>query len=669
MDVESILKKFIVMVIISFAVIYILGLQKRQEQSIKTLDYDVELQANGDAIVTENWDIYIKNTNTLFKQFDRNYAKYRGIENVRVKDLDRNIEFEDIDKEMYHVTKDCFYGLDINLSKYEIAWGVGMDKTSGRRRFEIEYTIKDAINSYKDMQEFYWQFLGKGANSVPVKNVTGRIKFPNKVEEEGNLMAWGHGPLNGEVKLSNRDTVEFNIKNLSEGAMLEIRAITKDRMFEPNENKEKSNNQLDIALNEEKQWADEANNKRQETKNVYIFFGTIYLLILLNTIRKIYKVTKIRDKEIPKVQKLEYYRDIPRENKATPSEAIYIYKFNKERLETGKIQSRAVAATILNLCLKKCISLKTEGRKVFVKIGDENLAKKLDKNEVQIYNLLKQTGKGKEKFEIGELNVYAKNKYNKYSKAINNFVNETREKLYEEELIDKKEEKEYASYINADIKEKMLRNSYELSVVVYLMIALSSFNFQATKASAIYIGKLLLYMLPYVLLKLKLWKLQNGVLGNISVLTKKGMQEKEEWKGLKNFMENFSLLNEKKVPDLQLWEEYLVYATAFGISDKVIEQMKAAYPEVFVDERWDNKQKELYPIMNIAGTNYISGMNTFNRIDTISNSSYKEAMHQISLHSSSSGSGSGGGFSGGGGGRRWRRPEWEEDNLSDVKYK
>ena len=54
----------------------------------------------------------------------------------------------------------------------------------------------------------------------------------------------------------------------------------------------------------------------------------------------------------------------------------------------------------------------------------------------------------------------------------------------------------------------------------------------------------------------------------------KGVDEKEAWNGLKNYMEDFSMMKEKEVPELALWEKYLVFATAFGIADKVLKQLK-----------------------------------------------------------------------------------------------
>ena len=52
------------------------------------------------------------------------------------------------------------------------------------------------------------------------------------------------------------------------------------------------------------------------------------------------------------------------------------------------------------------------------------------------------------------------------------------------------------------------------------------------------------------------------------------MEESQKWQGLKKYLEDYSLLNEKRTRDLGLWEQFLVYATAFGISDKVIEEIK-----------------------------------------------------------------------------------------------
>ncbi len=61
---------------------------------------------------------------------------------------------------------------------------------------------------------------------------------------------------------------------------------------------------------------------------------------------------------------------------------------------------------------------------------------------------------------------------------------------------------------------------------------------------------------------------------NCVSLTPIGEQEYQKWRGLYNFLKSDTLLNERTHVELPLWEKYLVYATAFGISEKVIEAIR-----------------------------------------------------------------------------------------------
>lgn len=130
----------------------------------------------------------------------------------------------------------------------------------------------------------------------------------------------------------------------------------------------------------------------------------------------------------------------------------------------------------------------------------------------------------------------------------------------------------------------------------------------------------------------------------INTYTQSGVDEMEKWKAFRKYMTDFSLLKERDIPDLVIWEQYLVYATAFGISEKVIEQLKMVYP-TYNDSNFAYNYSTMYILMN---TDFNS---SFNSIGTSMNSSF------------SSGSGGGGGFSGGGGGGRWPEVVEEEDNL------
>ena len=118
------------------------------------------------------------------------------------------------------------------------------------------------------------------------------------------------------------------------------------------------------------------------------------------------------------------------------------------------------------------------------------------------------------------------------------------------------------------------------------------------------------------------------------LLTQFGENEYEKWKGLYNFLNSKTLMNEKSLIELPLWEKYLVYATAFGISNKVIKALEIRCPD-FTQS----------PILN---NNYYRSTN----FRTTSRSFGKSTRRASSISRSYSSSGSfyGGGGRGGGGG-------------------
>lgn len=72
------------------------------------------------------------------------------------------------------------------------------------------------------------------------------------------------------------------------------------------------------------------------------------------------------------------------------------------------------------------------------------------------------------------------------------------------------------------------------------------------------------------------------------LLTKFGEDEYTKWRGLYNFLNSQTLMKERTVVELPLWEKYLVYATAFGISEKVKKALEIRKPELQDSAMLDN---------------------------------------------------------------------------------
>lgn len=245
-------------------------------QKLTNLTYDVTLNEDGSVNVKEIWQIRISETNTLFKTFELDQGKYGSIQEVKVSEITENGEklaLQDTKTYAYHVPKDCYYALKTNAKEFEIAWGVAIEDTKNKT-YQIEYKIEDAIKTYDDCSEFYWQFIGK-TNAIPAKKVEGRITLPQEISQKENLKVWAHGPLDGKIEIVDNQTVSFAVENLDTETMVEVRIVTLDPIFSENHHIV-SRNQLESILAEETRWANEANARRTKF---------IVLILIIMTIR------------------------------------------------------------------------------------------------------------------------------------------------------------------------------------------------------------------------------------------------------------------------------------------------------------------------------------------------------------------------------------------------
>lgn len=66
------------------------------------------------------------------------------------------------------------------------------------------------------------------------------------------------------------------------------------------------------------------------------------------------------------------------------------------------------------------------------------------------------------------------------------------------------------------------------------------------------------------------------------------MEEAKKLKGLRNFLNDFSKIEDRDANMVHIWDEYLMYAMIFGIAKKVMKEFKDLYPEVITEEVYNN---------------------------------------------------------------------------------
>ena len=622
-----------------FTLVFLLGLffiaGKVQAGTITLnhLDYEATLNKDGSMDVVESWNAKIRDTNTMFKDFALDSSKFKEITNVevyRINSDNNKTKLTQINKEMYHVTKDCYYGLVASSGNFEIAWGVSVDGVE-TREYEIHYTVVDAVKTYQDCSELYWQFLNT-TNSIPATRVTGTIYLPQSAQNKNNVRAWAHGPYNGNIEVQ-ADKITFELDYLKAGVMLEVRVAVLENLF--SENTTITTNRFNTILQEEQKWADEANAQREEyikekeqeerLESIINILSTVAKIIVgifffYRFINNCIKAGKLPKKPVSPL--IDYYRDIPDE-KASAGDAAFLYYFKKGAFPMNI--SKVLSATLLELSLKKYITFSVDNtaKKPEVRINILDYSDHIEqmpalkKDEQIVYQLLTKVSAQKT-FTMKEFQEYAKKNTISFAKEM--------DKLKEE--VEKEQEK-----IGNYVKTSQSKSSDHMVYgIIYIF-----FGFPIMLSWNILVGLILiLNCIPHFIMKSKL-----------NTLTQKGTNEAAKWNGLKRYMEDFSLLNEKEVPDLTVWEKYLVFATAFGISEKVLKQLKIRYPELQQINGYE------YSYMNLL---YYSTLNTA-FLTSLNNATNQVYMGGMSSRASSgysggnfsSGGGFGGGFSGGGG--------------------
>lgn len=363
---------------------------------------------------------------------------------------------------------------------------------------------------------------------------------------------------------------------------------------------------LDKILEVENLRADKANKEREKAK----FFmygsyalGSVYLVLLV--LLFVYIYIKY-DKELKTNFDMEYNREFINDYDVTNIE----YLFDK------KITEKAFSTSILNLIYKKNIKIEQIDKKDYklIKVNTDNVSE----SEEYLMKMIFDNIGNKEYVLLSQIKKYAKEVHGTTSEFLTSFTT-WQNKVTSESIKN--------NFYESNTKIKVLGVLFSLVgyLVFYVMGRFNGFNL-----FSIIIFICALVFMIYVLI--------------FNKRTKRGAEDYQKWKAFKRFLEDFGRFDEKELPEIVLWERYLVYANIFGIADKVGKTMKIKFNEINTNNQYSNGDL-LFDYMMWNNLNH-SINNTVRSSVSTARTMVNEA---IAKSSSSSGGGFGGGFSSGGG--------------------
>lgn len=481
---------------------------------------------------------------------------------------------------------------------YNLQWYFTAENET--RTFDIAYTVTSAAIGAPDVAALYWKWVGSEHPTIGVVSAT--LHVPAGA---GTLKGWGHGPLNGTVVVGS-DAVTWHTTNVPTGTFVEGRVtIPTSRMpglpiTSPP--------QLDRIVAEETAWADAANDERtkaardaqrQRTARAALTVGAP-LITLLGALAFFLIWRRYGKEPTPAEPVGEYVRDLPDDPPAVVDGLMH----------WGTISGAGFSATVLDLAQRGFLTVR-EVQVDRVLLPDrtdyEMTATDADRSSLLAFErtVLDQVFAGGSPVMQSEISKYARKHQTEALARWNSFKADASTSLRNRR------------YINGQRSKPFL-----LNIGAAVVVGLAGFGALSLRA-----------WIPGVI-AIAGAGIQLALTPLLRQRSPEGHRRFLEWQGVRNYLRDFSQLADAPVGHLVLWERYLVYAAALGVSEELAAGLAARLPA--------EQQATFAPWY--VGTHPGSGF------ASIGDFSSGIATSTSSFTPQSSGSGGGGGFSGGGGG-------------------
>ena len=572
---------------------------------IEKLDIEANLQKDGSMVVSEAVTYDIDEINGVY--FDIDAKGFGELEDLQVfEDEPNTSSFKEVDTSNYEVSvSDELYRIKL-YSKNQ----------NNIRTFKFVYKLPEAIKVYDDVAQFNRKMVGQEWQQG-IKYITAKVIVPVPTDyDNSNILVFGHGPLTGEVDRE-ENTVVYKLDDYYPGDFLEADILMEPEIFsEYDKSKIIHKDMKQELLDMEAKLSEEANTERDKASSqqkiskkqgvILGVLGSIWGVLMFY----IYGIYRRRNRVKNSVGK--YLRELPDD-----SSPALVGSFM-----TDSISGNEILATIVDLVRRKILTLETsEEKSIITLVGNTEKLSAQERVIVDIY--INDFGDGKS-LDLKSFGFFQKvpmstaRKFEKWKTII-------------QSEMDRKD------LVFEGFKGIRKNSFYIFSWGIILGIKFNFFEYILEKAMESKMFLIIIIMGFILLISLTKARYPRKELA----------EAKDKWQAFKNFLSDYSQLEEAKITSVHLWEQYFVYAVALGVSEKVVKAYKKALDMGVIDQGVNKFRTS--PIFNPM---FIRSFSNLNGMVSRTNS---RASFTIASSRRSSLSGGGGGFgsgSSGGGGSR-----------------
>ena len=493
---------------------------KAESSRINSMDITCQVDANGDAVITEVIDIDAYQGTEYYQ-----VVNVRG--NQQIRDLvvsENGITFEDVGEwDVNAAEKRGRSGIVTTADGYELCFGIG---EYGNHVFQMRYTVENFVSRWSDSYGVNYMFF----SDIPltIESVSVTLEGPDVYSDE-NASIWAFG-YDGAVVFEDGKVVMETDNSHLRGMQL-LMVFENGREFAHTNDYDADRTFMDVYEEAEEGSSYEyeepsgggSGSGSRASKFIWLlpalfvgcFAAIIAMFATLGT-KKVYE-----DEEGYKQAKsrsVTPYRDIP----CGKDLVMFSRVLTDLRGDSEFLKSTLISAYILKWLQKDVISV-VEGpeKGIFKKTQTYKIVLTespaiLDLNERHLYNMLWEAAREDRILEKNEFQRYCKRNYSDVNRWFDTVRDDGTQRL----------------------REKGLIRSERVT--------------------------------------------QKGLIPrkrNTEIYTEAYNEELAHVNGFEQFLEDEDNMAEKSMIEVKLWDEYLVFAAVMGIADQVYRQAKLAVPQ------------------------------------------------------------------------------------------